>query len=179
MAFYPYTYVATKNVKQALVPASSIDVYVYELGGAGEGSQKLKSIYTSVSGGVPSLIQQPLVTDTNGQIQFYAEPGRIRLDTIVDSALTISHNDVIVDQDNIIVGYLNTTVTPLPNNSTKTFTLSEVPAGGKASVYVDGLRFRQTASSTTNANEYSLSGAMINFGQAPSTGAVIIVDIWK
>jgi len=179
MAFYPYTYVATKNVKQALVPASFVNVYVYELGDAGLGSGNLKAIYTSVSGSGPSLIQQPLVTDTNGQVQFYAEPGRIRIDTVIDSSLTVSHNDVIVDQDNINVVYLNTTVTPAPNNSTTNFTLSHVPAENKVAVYVNGLRFKQSASATTEVREYSISGAVITFGQPPTTGDVIIADIWK
>lgn len=178
MAFYPYTFVATKNVKQSLVPANSVNVFVYEVGSSGTGSSKKKNLYTSVSGGLPSSIDQPLITDANGQVQFYTEPGRIRIDTVIDSSLTLSHYDVIVDQDNLVVPNLNTSVTPDPNDSTKTFNLSVQPTNGMIAVYVDGLRFRKVSSSTSNANEYTLSGKSITFGQAPSAGAIIIVDIW-
>ena len=178
MAFYPYTYVATKNVKQALVPADSVDVYVYRLGDAGLGSSNQKALYTSVSGDANSSITQPMRTDVNGRVQFYTTPGRIRIDTVVDGSLTMSHYDVIVDQEGIITPYINTTVTPLPDNTNKDFTLSVLPNKDKVAVYVDGSRYKQVSGETTNANEYSISGTVITFGVAPSTGAVIIADIW-
>lgn len=179
MAFYPYTYVATKNVKQALVPANAVNIFVYAIGRDGLGSGSQKKVYTSVSGDTPSLIPQPLVTDVNGQVQFYAEPGRIRIDTVIDGSLTVSHHDVIVDQDNISVPYPNTSVTPVPDSANKTFTLSYQPANNKVAVYVNGIRFKQVDLTTNSANEYTISGTSITFGQAPTTGDVIIADIWR
>lgn len=166
---YPYSRFVTKNVKQALVPAVNVQVYVM-IGT----SNVEKTVYYDING--INAIPQPLLTTETGEVSFYTTPGRIRLDVHLDSATTISIYDSVVDVDNIVLPSIGVVPSGLVNSSNKTFTLAEIPNPARVAVYVDGLRIRQTNNSTPASSTFYIDEATITLGTAPTSS--ILVDYW-
>lgn len=95
MANYPYRATITKVVRSALIPVIGGEVRVYQ-----SGTSTLKSLSEDQGGQIP--ITQPILTDVLGEVHFFTDPGRIRVEAAVDSVTTKVIEDVIVDQDMIL-----------------------------------------------------------------------------
>lgn len=175
MALYPYKFIATKNVKQAIVPVPLTQVFVYDTSIGGQGSTVLKTIYSGPDEAITSVYVQPVQTNTNGEIIFYAHAGRIKIESKIDSSTFVLHHDVIVDQDNITSSIINESPEGSVNGTNNTFGLMSSPRNNNVALYVDGLRYRLSLGEL-EAKEFSLYNKVITIEPAPTIGSVIIVD---
>lgn len=168
---YPYTFVATTNLIRGLAPASGMDIYVYV-----SGSDTQKQLYAD-SAGYGSEFTQPITTDLDGMVKFYCEPGRIRIDMMLDSTTVASTEDVIVDQDNILMPIFGEIPSGETDDSNTQFSLSKYPLGSKIALYVNGYRWRRVDTYPA-ANQFRVEGNILTLGNAPSADAVILVDYY-
>ena len=172
MALYPHKHVVTKNAAQSLIPASKIEVTVYN-----SNTATTRKIYSDAAGSAE--LTQPIETGTDGSVFFYTEPGRIRIDAKLDAALTVSTEEVITDQDNILTPLLNQTPSGALDSNNTTFTLDELVRDDLAALYVNGERWKfipASGSLTANNKEFKISGKTLTFAKAPTAGDTIIVD---
>lgn len=169
MSIYPYKFVLTKNVRQALVPVINAQVYVYK-----SGTDTLKSLYPTEIEDSGTLLAQPITTDVNGEVQFYTHPGRIRIDSALDDVTTKSLEDVIVDNDMLMMPIFNEQ--PQGDQAGTTFTLVKSVFGDKISLFVDGALWEYVANNVTPAGaQFTAINNTITTGQAPGTSAVMRV----
>lgn len=171
MAIYPYKFVLTKNVRQALVPVRGAKVLVFR-----SGSDVQKPLYPTAIEDTGSLIPaDTLVTDVNGEVQFFTTPGRIRVDAIIDDVTTRSIEDVIADQDMLILEVFNET--PGGSLTGTNFTLVQSVLGNKISLYVNGTLWNFVSSNVTPSGaQYTVVNNLITTGQAPGAGANLVAN---
>lgn len=173
MALYPLWIIVERNLKQSIAPVPKAKVFVYQ--SAAGGAQK--PLYPDAIGAPGSMIDQPIEVDANGEILVYTTPGRTRVDMQIDPFLTKSIELVIPDDDNIITPIRGEEPSGTPDGVLTSFALSRTPLGGKAALYVDGLRWRQVDLNVAPfGREFNVEGAVLTLGDPPLTGAVLLVD---
>lgn len=165
---YPYYRAVQKNVGQALIPSVDAEVQVFK-----SGTNQEWPVYSNADGS--NLLNQPLLTDSEGIMFFYAPPGRVRIDVRLDGANVISIEDVIVDTDNLVLPVVGEV--PLGNvNSVNTvYTLAATPNPNRVAVYVDGARLIRVPGVPTGG-QFAVSNATVTVGAAPVNS--IVVDYW-
>lgn len=175
MNVYPYTFVVSTNIIQGILPSVNTEVWVYI---SGTGTEK--QLYADATGSEASKISQPLYTDSLGRVTFYSPPGRIRIDTHLDSNTVMSTEDVVVDQDNVLVPIIGETPAGLINGSNDTFTLSKHVLGDKIALYVNGYRWKRISSTgTLQTNEFKVVNNILYLGNAPGVDSVLLVDYYQ
>lgn len=97
MAYYPYHVAVSRNVRQALVPASgcSIEIFV-----SGTGTHR--DLYQDELGQIP--LANPIIADVDGEVQLFLAAGRIRVVAKIDPVHEEVWEDVVVDADGISGG---------------------------------------------------------------------------
>ncbi len=100
-----------------------------------------------------------------GSVEIVSDELQVKLD---GSSLLSSASGLKVNPAKFIV---RETPTGLTNNSNVTFTLANTPIAGKESVYLNGI-----LQDLGGANDYTISGAVITFNNAPKNNAKVRVN---
>jgi hypothetical protein len=165
---YPYYRAVQKNVGQALIPSVNAEIQVFK-----SGTNQEWPVYSNADG--TNLLTQPLLTDSEGIMFFYAPPGRIRIDVRLDGANVISIEDVIVDVDSLVLPVVGEVPSGTINSVNTTFILSLTPNPNRVAVYSDGVRLVRT-DGTPVGGQFAVSNTSILIGTAPVNS--VIVDYW-
>jgi len=165
---YPYYRSFMKNVKQTAVPAVGAQIEVFR-----SGTNEQVPIYSDVNS--LSEIEQPTLTDTDGAVFFYVEPGRVRLDVQLDGSNVVSVEESIVDTDNLVLPVVGEIPSGNVDGVNTVFTLTRSPNASLVALYVDGNRFRWV-SGAPGAQQFSVTENIVTCGTAPN--AVILADYW-
>lgn len=174
MNLYPYTYSVTKNLANGIMPMINTEVYVYVNGSGVE-----KNLFSDATGNFGTELTQPLKTNSEGMVNFFCGPGRIRIDVKLDSTTIISTEDVIVDADSIMTQIIGETPAGFKNSINPSFVLANEVYGSNIAVYVNGLRTgRVSSSSSPGAGQFNVVGSVITFGTPPSEFDSILVDYY-
>lgn len=174
MNLYPYTYTVTKNLAQGIMPMVDTEVYVY-INGTGEE----KGLFSDATGNFGTELLQPLRTNSEGVVNFYCGPGRIRIDVKLDSSTIISTEDVIVDSDSFVMPIIGETPSGTKNSNNQVFTLASTVYGTNIALYVNGYRIPRVASSATpSSGEFKVSENTLTLGTPPASTDVLIVDYY-
>ena len=97
MAYYPYHVAVSRNVRQALVPASGCSVEIFV---SGTGTHR--DLFQDQAGQIP--VANPIIADVDGEAQVFLAPGRIRVVAKIDPVHEEVWEDVVADADGISGG---------------------------------------------------------------------------
>lgn len=174
MNLYPYTFTVTKNLATGIMPMADTNVYVY----INETGDK-KSLFSDKTMNYGTELTQPLKTSSEGVVNFYCGPGRIRIDVQLDSTTISSVEDVIGDFDSIITPIIGESPVGQQNSNNTIFTLNSPIYGNKVSVYVNGLRIKRIQNTLTpSSGEFHSSENVLTFGTPPALTDTILVDYY-
>jgi len=93
-SLYPYHVALTRNVRQALVPASGSTVEIFV-----SGTGVSKQLYSDPDGQI--LLDQPFPVDIDGEANLWIQPGRIRVVARLDPVHEEVWEDEVCDCDSI------------------------------------------------------------------------------
>lgn len=173
MNLYPLHITVSRNLKQSLAVVPTAQVFVYE----DKPDGLPKPLYPDRTAAPGTEIKQPVPVDPNAQALVYTTPGRVRVDQKIDEFLTVSFHLTLADDDNISLPIWGELPSGTPDGVLQTFVLAKVPIGGKVSLYVDGLRWRQVDLNVNPfGNQFNVEGAILTLGTPPLTGAVVLAD---
>lgn len=165
---YPYYRAVQKNVGQALIPSVDAEVQVFK-----SGTNQEWPVYSNADGS--NLLTQPLLTDSEGVMFFYAPPGRVRIDVRLDGANVTSIEDVIVDTDSLVLPVIGEIPSGSVDSANTVFTLTDTPNPNRVAVYVDGVRLIRVPGVPVGG-QFAVSNVTITTGAAPVNS--IVVDYW-
>lgn len=169
---YPVNHRVLRNLKQVLVPIRDCEVSVYD-----SQSGEIKQLFSDPSEFPGTELSQPVKTDVNGEVTFYVTPGRIRIDSKIDDALTLSREEVVADASNIILPRVGEV--PTGDMSGASFTLIYPVYADRIMLYVDGARWKRVPSNTSPVGkQFSVNGIELLLGQAPGGTSDFFVDYW-
>lgn len=172
-SYYPLELVISRNVRNALAPVKGAEITVFGAGPNGEA----KPIFQDPAGAAGSEVPQPFYTDDNGFFRVYTTSGRTKVNVKIDQFLTESMEIVIPDDDNISPPIWGEKLPAEKLDGTnKTFVLNQIPMGGRAALFVDGVLWDQVElTSNPVGRQYNVEGPIISTGDPPMTGAIATV----
>lgn len=174
MNLYPYTYTVTKNLAQGIMPMRDTEVYVY-INGTGDE----KGLFSDATGNFGTELTQPLRTNSEGIVNFYCAPGRIRIDVKLDATTTVSTEDVIGDYDSMVIPIIGETPVGFKNSINRTFKLNRRVYGTNVALYVNGLRVPRVANTESpSSGEFTVYNDTLTLGTPPSEYDVLLVDYY-
>jgi hypothetical protein len=170
MPLYPVTLTISRNLRQAVTPMRSAEVYVFRAG-----TSEPLVVYPDWTGGAELI--QPILTDINGKVSFYVTPGRVRVDARLDLATTESIELVVPNEDENLLPIIGEQLGTGDGVST-TFQLAYAPFGDKIAIYIDGRRCTQIPLTSTPIGpfQYNLNTTFVITGEPVSSGLLILAD---